>query len=219
MRRKISLVLFLIGVAAVVCRADVVQLTETNLYDLFPQQNQGENGIYLQYRSADGSYTDLVNLQDYCFGTLGTNWNLPLIKRSSHYPDSIHAHPTAVNAQGYDRDAIIRIVLNGNYGYVRVVGSTQTASSGDVRYYIYKGAENYNQPIWQQWGNGSFDLLIAYTEGEELFFATDAGETDHYDWANWRSVRFQAVPEPTTIGLAGIYLGLLMFRRSSQKRF
>lgn len=215
MVRRLCLAFLLAGLAVTSAWSGVVQPTETRLYDLFPRQNQGENGIYLQYRSANGSYTNLVNLGDYIFGTIGTLWNLPNAVRPGHYPESIHAHPTAVTQCGYDRDPVIRVVLNGNYGLVKVTGSAQTASWGDVRYYIYKGAQNYNQPIWQQWNSGSFDLLVAYTEGEELFFATDSGSTDYNDHADWCSVRFQAVPEPATLAFIGTGIGWLILRRRS----
>lgn len=211
--RIIALLLVAITCAAVSAQAGVVQPIETKLYDLFPKQQQGENGIYLQYLSPNGSYTDLVCLGDYVFGTLGTPWNLPAIYRSPYYPESLLAHPTAVTQCGADRDPVIRITLDGGYGAVRVTGSAQTASWGDVRYYIYKGAANYSLPIWNAMGGGSFDLLIDYSDGEELFFATDALGADHNDWANWCAVRFQAVPEPSCFAVIAAGLGAILMRR------
>jgi hypothetical protein len=219
MLRKLCLACLLAGLVATSAYSGVVQPTQTSLYDLFPKQNQGENGIYLQYLSPDGSYTNLVCLGDYVFGTIGTMWNLPNALRSPHYPESIHAHPTAVTQCGYDRDSVIRVTLNGNYGIVRVTGLAQTASWGYVRYYIYKGAQNYNRPIWEQWNTGSFDLLVPYNAGDELFFVTDAGGADFNDWANWRSVKFQAVSQAvpeipaTTLAFIGTGLGCLVRRR------
>ncbi|MGQ9455252.1 MAG: PEP-CTERM sorting domain-containing protein [Armatimonadota bacterium] len=202
----------------------VVQPTPTNLYDLFPQKNQGENGIYLQRLSpTNGLYEYLTYLDDYRFGTPGATWNIPAAVKPGNYgPGSIQVHPTAKIQMGHDYDVIIRVTLNGNYGAVRVTGYTQSTSPGDVRYYIYKGYQNYNQPIWEHWEYTSnrpfnFDLTVPYTENEQLFFAADSGGADYYDHANWCFVQFQAVPEPTTLALTFIGTGLvgLTLRRRS----
>jgi len=211
--KRIAALVLVLAWAAVSAQAGVVQPVETALYDLFPKQQQGENGIYLQYLSPDGSYTDLVCIGDYVFGTPGTPWNLPAVYRSPYYSESLLAHPTAVTQCGADRDPVIRVTLDGGYGSVRVTGSAQTASWGDVRYYIYKGAANYSQPIWNAQGGGSFDLSIGYSDGEELFFATDACGADYNDWANWCSVRFQAVPEPSSFAALGASLCAVLVRR------
>jgi hypothetical protein len=210
--KSFCLAVLLAGFIITSAWSGVVQPTQTSLYDLFPKQNQGENGIYLQYLSPNEGYVNLTNSGDYGFVTLGTPWNIPLIVRPGHFANSIHAHPSAYTQCGADRDAVIRIILDGGYGAVRLTGSAQTASDGEVRYYIYKGAENYSQPIWEQWNSGSFDLTLEYNDGDELFLAVDAGNHDINDWANWVDVRFQAVPEPTTLTFIGTGLGWLVLR-------
>jgi len=201
-------VLLLTFVICASVQAQIVQTSQTRLVDFFPRTQQGENGIYLQSRGPAGEYYDLTNVADYGFLTIGTQWNLPDLGVVSFDNGEISAHPAHTLAVGVDRDPVMRVTLNGNFGSVRITGNAYTANVGEVRYYIYKGENGYNTPIWQSMGAGSFDFVLSYIAGEQIFFATDAGSSDGGDWARWTDIRFQGqvpevVPEPSSALVLG----------------
>ncbi|MBI2833262.1 MAG: hypothetical protein HYX76_02415 [Acidobacteria bacterium] len=167
--------------------AGIVEGIETRLVDFFPKTTNGENGIFLQYRAADGSYANLPNARDYEFRIPRLNqWDLPAILVNDFVYNDVFAHPTALNQCNIEADAVIRVSLNADFGVVEVSGRAWVGSEAIVRHYIYKGAGNYNAPIWQTWSpDERFGLVIPYAAGEELFFATDSGDDDINDWAHW----------------------------------
>ncbi|MFH1724500.1 MAG: MopE-related protein, partial [Elusimicrobiota bacterium] len=105
---------------------------------------------------------------------------------------AIQAHPGAVTQGGYDRDAVIRVTLDGGFDQVRVQGQG-AKTNGSMRFYIYKGEDGYDAPLWEAWEGGAFDLTIPYSDGDYLYFAVDAGPNDINDWSYWEDIRFQGL--------------------------
>lgn len=186
------------GVVIQIGGGGIVQDAETRLVDFFPRTANGENGILLQYLAADGSYVNLRNGGDYFFYTPGYNrWNIPSIGVNDVTSNDVFPHAAALNQCGIEADAVIRITLTGDYEAVKAFGRAWTAGSQDARHYIYKGADNHGTPIWETWSSDEqFDLDIPFTEGEELFFATDAGANDINDWTHW-DIRFRGDDQRT----------------------
>ena len=118
------------------------------LWDLFPQNTQGENGIRLQHRAVGSTdYTDLSYRWDYAWFTLGVPFNVPDIYRDE--VGKILAHPSAVNQCWFDRDSAIQVQLEGALSYVHITGTAimRPGGSGSVWFYIYKGADNWDSPL------------------------------------------------------------------------
>ncbi|OQB13032.1 MAG: Lactonase, 7-bladed beta-propeller [Firmicutes bacterium ADurb.Bin193] len=164
----------------------------TKLIDYFPKTNQGENGIYLQSRDENGIYYDLSCFSDYTFKTPNApnKYNIPIIKVMDFTNGIIEADPSAYNQCGAEKDAVIKTVLSGNYGTIRVTGETYV-DKGSVRFYIYLGEAGYNAPLWQTENSGTFDLTIQYSDGDSLYFAVDAGPDDVSDWPRWKNIAFE----------------------------
>ena len=182
----------------------LIQTSETKMTDFFPKSAQGENGIYLQSRDENSTYYNLDYFGDYTFKTTGTPWNLPLVMIGDKANEIIKADPSALNQVGFERDSVIRTTLNGDFGWVRVTGSTQMDTKGSARFYIYKGEDGYSSPLWEATPGVtpvSFDLIIPYTEGDELFFSVDAGANDIDDWAIWKNIHFAPQSGPFSGGV------------------
>jgi hypothetical protein len=106
---------------------------------------------------------------------------------NGYLPRGINAQPSAVNQLGYDRDTIIRVTIPGSGEVVQVNGSAGE-DDGHVRFYIFKDESEYDNPLWSAWDGGIFNLTIPYSAGDQLFFATDAGDDDINDWAYWSEI-------------------------------
>jgi hypothetical protein len=174
----------------------LLQATPIPLWDVFPRNTQGENGIYLQRRDAGTSnYVDLVNTKDFQWTTPDVEFGVPAIFRDPS--PLIFAHPAAVNGTGFDRDAAMSVQLEGSaFPAVHVTGSTTTGAAKTVGFYIYMGADNWNAPLFQSGPGESIDLTIPYTPGDRLYFATKAIGTDVNAWAKWDNLQITGVPEP-----------------------
>jgi PKD repeat protein len=181
-----------------------VNAQSTQVFDVranFPHVASGENGVYVQILS-NGGYSDLPNVADSYFEIWDNGFPVPQIAGYTYYsstpsPNTILAHPSAITQCGLEADAIIRVTIPGIGGQVRVTGNGGMESGGSVRFYIYKGADQYNNPIWEAWNGGSFDFTIPYTSGEQIFFATDAGPDDYSDWAEWTDLILTIEPTST----------------------
>jgi len=224
--RSYSVVLALLAAAifAAPAQAVTISTTPSDIWTLFPKSTQGENGIWLQSRdNGTSNYRLLTNLGDYYWGTLGTAWNLPAIGRME--PGKLSAHPSDEVQVGYDRDTIIRVLLEGSFTEVRVTGRSGNDSYGGVIFSVFTGATGWTTPLWQQSGAGTFDLIIPCTSGTELFFQADSGANDYNDWARWYNLQVvgtkmieppSVVPEPLTV--AGLGLGLGAVARYIRRR-
>jgi hypothetical protein len=158
-----------------------------SLYNVFPRDTQGENGIWLQ-RRIGSTYLNLTNVEPYTWKYPPQHYGLPIIQKSST-PGQIIAEPYAI--QGFDtNDAIIRVRNDGAGAIVRVTGSAGQ-TSGSVRWYIYKGAANWDSPLWQSTSPASFDLTVVLNAGEEIFFGVDAGINDVNDHSYWQDITFR----------------------------
>ena len=198
-------------------RAAVVLPTPLKIWDMFPRNTQGENGIFLQRRDLGTSnYEDLVNSADYQWSTPGTNFEIPIIFQDVN--PLIFAHPSSVNGTGFDRDTAMSIELDGDaFSAIHLTGHTTTGAAPTVGFYIYMGANNYNAPIFQSGPFADIDLIIPYTPGDRLYFSTTAIGTDVDAWAKWDDLQIVGVPEPASAMLT-VAAGLLLARRAPRRR-
>ncbi len=211
---RIVLITLACCVAFPVTTASAVVITNTpaDLWQLFPHDTQGQNGIYLQYRTVGtNEYTDLTNDAPYHWITSDAPYQIPTIAREDT-PGRIWAHPSAYVQLGNDRDATMRVRLNGAAGDVRITGGVATENSPSIIFYIYKGADNWSTPLWQGMPGDTFDLTVSFAPGDELFFADNADGNDINDWAVWTNVKLARVlvPEPKTAGLLVGFLSALL---------
>ena len=186
----------------------LVQATPVELWDVFPRNTQGDNGIYLQRRDAGTSnYVDLVNTKDFQWTTPDVEFGVPAVFRDP--APLIFAHPAAVNGTGFDRDAVMSVQLDGGtFPAVHITGNTTTGAAKTVGFYIYMGADNWNAPLFESGPGQSIDLTIPYTPGDRLYFATKAIGTDVNAWAKWDNVQITGVPEPTA-GLSVVVVAMV----------
>ena len=168
----------------------LIRDTKTSLAQLFPKTTQGENGISLMSLDGSGNHFELSYISDYFFGSVGAPWNIPKIYAIDPVNGIIGVEPSAVSQVGAEKDAVIKTILNGDYGKVRVTGEAYI-DGGATRFYIYKSFAGYTSPIWEANNSGAFDLLVPYSDGDELFFAVDAGADDVNDWARWKNICFE----------------------------
>jgi hypothetical protein len=171
------------------------------LYDLFPQNTQGSNGIRLQYRQGGTStYTDMNYAADYTWNYPNAHYNLPFLIRSAT-AGRILAEPYYVSTI---LDPVLRVQVNSKFSRIRVQG-TAGKTQGIVVWYIYKGATNWAAPLWQSGSPASFDFEVDCAPGEELFFAINAGTSDASDHSYWQDIRLTAVAFPITPAPASVY--------------
>jgi hypothetical protein len=200
-------ILILIGVSLLPCpvRADPVLLL-----DLLPKTINGENGAFLQSR-IDSTYTDLVFLQnggDYWFGTAGTPEAKPLITRGEFQPDkprdqfSVYAFPSSVNQTGFKADAVIRWKLPESGNRIQVNGSClrEGRNAFPIRFSIYIGSGHHEDPLWETVNGGDFHLLLNYSGGDEIFFATEALAEDINIRGRWKNVTLETFSNLTPGG-------------------
>jgi hypothetical protein len=198
-------------------RGALVQATPVPLWDVFPRNTQGENGIFLQRRDAGTSnYVDLVYTKDFQWMTPDVQFGVPAVFRDP--APLIFAHPAAVNGTGFDRDAVMSVQLDGSaFPAVHVTGGTTTGAAKTVGFYIYIGADNWNAPIFESGPGQAIDLTIAYAPGDRLYFATKAIGTDVNAWAKWDNVQITGVPEPAA-GMCGVMTTALACARCFPRR-
>jgi hypothetical protein len=167
-----------------------ISATATSVYDLFPRNTQGTNGIRLQNRSPGSStYADMSLIGDYSWGTPAYHYNFPTLARFT--AGSILAQPLG---SGTSVDSILRVQVDAACARIRVQGSA-AYNVNPVTYYIYKGATNWANPLWQSGGNTSFDFEVVCEAGDELFFGVNAA--DDGDIATcWLNLTLTGIPPP-----------------------
>lgn len=183
--------------------AAVIQNNVTKLIDYLPAEVNGENGVTFETRDEYGNYKDMIKVDNYIdkeshvyWGTDNPYYYLPAILNIDKDNEQFLAHPSAVTNAGSNLDNITCVKLNGDYGKVNLSGTANLdGTNGSVRFYIYKGKDNYNNPLWQSTDGGDFNLDIPYSDGDELYFGVDANGDDLYDWAIWKNIRFQGETE------------------------
>jgi PEP-CTERM motif len=217
--RKIVFILVLLSFVTS-SYAVIVTTSVADLWELFPKDTQGENGIQLQYRTGS-VYTDLTYFVDYSWETPGTSWNNPKVSKHTGVTGKICSNPSAVTQVGYDRDPLMRVRLDGALDQVRVTGTAameNTSGSSSATFYVFKGSANYGSPLWSSTlsnlSSVAFDFVVDFTATEELFFAIDAGANDYYDHTAWYDIQLTGVPEPGTVLLFGLGGMLLRKRRA-----
>jgi hypothetical protein len=198
-------------------------IASAEIYDIrqnFPKNNQGDNGIFLQYRNVSSSiYVDLnnynpygepkpINPTDYIFVTpdrtdqdhypviLGYPFNNPVPSQNQ-----VSAAPSCTPRNTIDADAVMRITIPGHGGQVQITGSCNKDTQGNVFFTIYKGAENYSSPLWSSWNNGIIDITLPYSEGEQLFFATNTGGDGCPDLPYWTDLKLNVTSTITQIAI------------------
>lgn len=169
----------------------VVQSYETRILDYFPKNANGQYDITLQARDrTGGTYYDMDYMNDYRFAYTPHIYDVPAVNITDFEAEDMFAHPENT------KDAIIKVTLNGDYGQIVINGTTRMTGAGSARFYIYKGAANWNSPLWQANNDSTINALqVNYTNGEELFFGTDSLGNDMSDWAVWRGMHIQGVQQ------------------------
>jgi len=116
-------------------------------------------------------------------------------------PNLISAAPSCTPRNNIDADAVMRITIPGHGGLVQITGSCNKDTIGNAYFTIYKGAENYSSPVWSTMNNGSIDITLPYSEGEQLFFATNTGGDGCPDLPYWADLKLNVTKTPTQIGV------------------
>ncbi|MCX6689795.1 MAG: serine/threonine-protein kinase [Methanoregula sp.] len=184
------------------------------LFDKMPKYNNGENSILLQARNGN-TYTDLLYLPDvgdYWFGTTSTFRHKPSITRgvlpgNNPYDKlAIHAFPSAVIQTGFKADSVIRVTIPGNGKFVKISGQTGFEGKSTVshyRFYIYKGADQFNSPLWESGGGDNFNFNVPYSANDQLFFAVEALDSDDEMGPKWKSVVLETYTDQPPAGNSG----------------
>jgi hypothetical protein len=234
-KKRSWLLMYCIGI--LIFSFSIPCVTHAYIFDVrqnFPLHTQGENGIFLQYRDGP-DYVNLINynpfIPDYTNNAavfvnpdvtdgdrfpavLGYEYNVFPVVSSNQ----ISAAPSCIPRSNINADAVVRIIIPGNGGNVRITGScgvtpnTPNPPIGDVYFSIYKGEGNYNSPLWSASKSGAIDIEIRYSKGEELLFATNRG-TDAClgnDLAYWKDLKLitpdYPVPEFPSLSLPAIMI-------------
>jgi hypothetical protein len=211
-----------------------------NVRQNFPEHNQGENGMYLQYRAGSG-YVNLINYNpwlpdhtnnaavfvnpdltdtDYFPTILGYEYNV-----LAPSTNQISAAPSCKPRNNIDSDAVIRISIPNDGNKVKISGScgiTPNPTVDNSLFYIYKGEEHYTTPIWTGGNGDSFDITVPYSNGDQLFFATRAGsQCAGNDLTYWKDLTLETkseeipAPEFPSPALPGVliiaFFGTVMF--------
>ena len=183
------------------------------LFDKMPKYNNGENSILLQARSGN-TYTNLLYLPDagdYWFGTPPTFRHKPSITRgilqgNPYDKLAIHAFPSAVIQTGFKADTVIRVTIPSNGKFVKISGQTGFEGQSTVshyRFYIYKGADQFNNPLWESVGEGNFNFNVPYSANDQLFFAIEALDSDDEMAPKWKSVVLETFTDQPPDGNLG----------------
>ena len=173
--------------------------TPRGIWNYFPRDTQAENGITLQARVVGSStYIDLVNTRDYAWETPGAPYSLPSVLRDGS-GGTISAHPAATDYVGHDRDPVIRVLPDAEADALRVFGTARTRNSHSIDFTIWKGADGWENPLWTGDPADSFDFLVPWSDGEKLFFATNAEENDANDWAFWEGIKISSAVWPVKV--------------------
>jgi len=205
--QRIATVISIIGC---LCTANIATALELdsqikNLWEFFPSF-QGENGIVAQSRDVGTSNYRTLSGSGTFYGTPGAPFQIPSVFRKN--ATGIECHPSQILQGGSNRDAVLRVRIDlpdvdpGVAVKVRIRGATGRGdTSPSVTWYIYSGASNWNAPIFTTSSLfQEFDLEVMVENGEELFFATNAGSSDTNDNATFEGVTIQRVmPEATFI--------------------
>jgi hypothetical protein len=106
--------------------------------------------------------------------------------------NQISAAPSCTPRNNIDADAVIRISIPENGDEVKITGSCgvyPNPTEDNVVFYIYKGEGQYNTPIWTGVNGESFDIIVPYSNGDQIFFATKAGnQCLGNDLAYWKDL-------------------------------
>jgi serine/threonine protein kinase len=189
------------------------------LFDKMPKYSNGENSILLQSRTGN-TYTDLSYISksgDYWFGTIGTYKWKPKITRGiqpNNQPYdklAIYAWPSGVVQTGYKADTIIRVTIPGNGKFVKISGQAALdgqSTTSHYRFYIYKGADQYKNPLWESVGvggtGGYFNFNVNYSATDQIFFAVEALDSDDELGPKWKSVVLETFTDQPPAGNSGL---------------
>ena len=189
------------------------------LFDKMPKNSNGENSVLLQSRNGN-TYTDLSYISksgDYWFGTVGTYKYKPKITRGiqpNNQPYdklAIYAFPSAVIQTGVKADTVIRVTIPGNGHFVKISGQAALdgqSTTSHYRFYIYKGADQYKNPLWESVGvggtGGNFNFNVNYSANDQIFFAVEALDSDDELGPKWKSVVLETFTDQPPAGSSGL---------------
>ena len=77
---------------------------------------------------------------------------------------------------------------------MRISGDACREGAGNVRFYVYKGENQYNQPLWQITNCGKFNITVKYAEKEQIFFGVAAEGDDSYARTRWKLLELETSP-------------------------
>jgi hypothetical protein len=158
------------------------------VYDLFPRDTQGTNGIRLQYRSPGSStYGDMSLVGDFSWGTPGHTYNFPTLIREGT-AGQILAQP-----RGWIDflDSALRVQVDAACARIRVQGAA--TYEADASYFIYKGATNWATPLWASSGGTGFDFEVVCEAGDELFFVVSTSDERGIS-TRWQNITLTGIP-------------------------
>lgn len=202
-RKKFFILIFIFSFCLLLT-APVFSAT-VNLWEIFPKNSQGENGVYANAYNLDTSiFRNLTYITDYVFGTPeNSNWNIPYIASPRDNYPWIITHPLGTEFNGQEQTILL---LSSPYGQVlidRIQGQINPNDGGYVSFSIVgsnltgQSIELYQQNIGNN--NVSFDIGPFSQSFQFISFHVDPLGYSHYDTTYYNAtIEFRPVPIPST---------------------
>jgi hypothetical protein len=194
-----------------------VSALEVNLWDIFPQYSQGENGVYCKaYDEVNNIFRFLDYIGPYKFGTPSQSWNIPYISRS--YEPWIVTHPGGWEFGGGQEQTFLLLSFPQQIYIDRITGSINPWDGGYIQFQII--GSNFSGPsdnLYSQYVGGSqIDFNIGPFSKPYQFISFHVGPEgySYYDTTFYKAtIDYRPVPLPSTIFLFGSVFPFIPFVR------